>query len=64
MIVATPDMLFGPYLSVITMSDRLRCDGADLPFSVIGPYEIIDPELPPGFMASLYLWNGTELVHK
>ena len=61
MIVATSVGLFGPYISVQTLSDRLLCDGAELPFTVIGTYTLIDPPLPAGFYAPNYEWDGTEL---
>ena len=43
----------GPFSAIETLEDRLRCDGADYPFSVLGEYTISEddslaPEpLPP-----------------
>mgnify|MGYP001575064933 CR=1 FL=1 len=38
----------GPFKSIETLSDRLRCDGTDYPFSVIGSYSISENnELAP-----------------
>jgi len=34
--VVTPEGVFGPYSVVAVMDDRYRCDGADLPFTVVG----------------------------
>lgn len=36
------DSLFGPYKSIEILDDRYRCDGADLPFSVVGQGVISD----------------------
>ncbi len=38
----TPGGVFGPYTTVITLGDRYRCDGADLPFTVVGAGTIDD----------------------
>lgn len=44
---------FGPFKSIQTLDDRYHCDGADLPFTVVGQGEIVDastvtlPVLPP-----------------
>ena len=44
--------VFGPYQSVEVLEDRYRCDGADLPFSVVGQGVVSDaaesdfPQLP------------------
>lgn len=61
MIVASDAGLFGPFLAVLELGDRLRCDGADLPFSVIGNWKTIDPPLPPDFFAPSYTWDGSQL---
>lgn len=50
--IATPAGEFGPYADVQTLDDRYRCDGADLPFSVVGEGTVSDwqgplPEPPP-----------------
>lgn len=34
--VTTPSGVFGPYQVVEVLPDRYRCDGADLPFTVVG----------------------------
>jgi len=62
MIVDTDIGLFGPYTSVQVLDDRLLCDGAELPFTVIGAYSVIDPTLPDGFYAPNYTWDGAELA--
>lgn len=36
--------VFGPYAQIETLSDRYRCDHADLPFSVVGEGVISDWE--------------------
>jgi hypothetical protein len=36
------DSVFGPYQSVEVLDDRYHCDGADLPFSVVGQGLISD----------------------
>ena len=73
MIIATSGQLFGPYQKYEILSDRIRVwpvntnpngPGADLPFSVIGDYEVIDPALPDGFDVDRYLWVGGQLVLK
>jgi hypothetical protein len=40
--LTTPSGVFGPYTAIEVLSDRYRCDGADLPFSVIGEGSIQD----------------------
>lgn len=62
MIVSTSVGLFGPYADVQILTDRLLCDGAELPFTVIGAYSVIDPVLPDGFYAPNYTWDGTNLI--
>lgn len=62
MIVSATVGLFGPYASVQELDDRLLCDGAELPFTVIGTYSVIDPPLPDGFYAPNYSWAGGTLV--
>ena len=34
----------GPFKSIETLADRLRCDGTDYPFTVIGDYTISDDD--------------------
>jgi hypothetical protein len=48
--ITTPTGVFGPYQTVEVMADRYRCDGADMPFTVIGEGSVEDasPEdFPP-----------------
>jgi hypothetical protein len=48
--LTTPSGLFGPYAMIEVLEDRYRCDGADLPFTVVGQGTIEDanPEdFPP-----------------
>jgi len=40
--IQTESGVFGPYNQVETLPDRYRCDGADLPFSVVGQGAISD----------------------
>ena len=70
MIISTSVGLFGPYERCEALTDRVRVwpsgsqNGADLPISVIGAYEIVDPDLPAGFDVSLYDWVAGQLVRK
>lgn len=47
--LTTPAGVFGPYNTVETLADRYRCDGADVPFAVVGEGTVEDwvGELPP-----------------
>ncbi len=47
----TPAGLFGPHEVIEVLDDRYRCDGAELPFSVVGRGEVLDA-LPDDFPAS------------
>jgi len=40
--VTTPNGVFGPYQTVEVLPDRYRCDGADLPFTVVGQGTVSD----------------------
>ena len=40
--IQSANSLFGPYRSVEVLDDRYRCDGADLPFTVIGQSVVSD----------------------
>lgn len=40
--VTTPKGVFGPYATIEVLEDRYRCDGADLPFTVVGEGEVSD----------------------
>lgn len=42
--------VYGPYILIEVLSDRYRCDSADLPFSVVGQgiiSDVIDGDFPP-----------------
>jgi hypothetical protein len=43
-VVITPNFVFGPFKSIETQSDRLHCDGIDLPFNALGAYEISEDD--------------------
>jgi hypothetical protein len=48
--LTTPERVFGPYQTIETLVDRYRCDGADLPFTVVGKGLIEDAspdDFPP-----------------
>lgn len=49
MIVSTASGYIGPFKTIATLDDRLRCDNTDLPFIVIGTYEILEDDslIPP-----------------
>jgi hypothetical protein len=73
MIISTSVGLFGPYGRIEEMGDRVRVWpagapdghlGADLPFEVIGAYEVQDIEVPVGFVADDFNWIGGALVRK
>lgn len=70
-IISTEVGLFGPFERIDELGDRLRAWaagapsdalGADLPVCVIGGYELLDIDVPQGFIASDYTWNGVNLV--
>lgn len=42
--LTTPGGVFGPYSTIETLDDRYRCDGADLPFTVVGEGVVSDVE--------------------
>ena len=42
--LTTPTEMFGPYTTIEVLADRYRCDGADLPFIVVGEGIISDVE--------------------
>ena len=44
--LTTPTGVFGPYASIETLPDRYRCDGADMPVTVVGTGEVTDWEGP------------------
>lgn len=44
--LTTTKGVFGPYTTVEIMTDRYRCDGADLPVTVVGIGEVTDWEGP------------------
>ncbi len=43
-VVITPDSVLGPFKQIEVLVDRLRCDGADLPFVVLGSYQISEDD--------------------
>lgn len=49
------DSRFGPYKSIEILDDRYRCDGADLPFTVVGQgviSDVQDGDFPPLLMSN------------
>jgi len=40
--LTTQNSVFGPYEAIEVLEDRYRCDGAELPFSVVGEGAISD----------------------
>lgn len=40
--LTTASGVFGPYAHIETLTDRYRCDGADLPVSVVGIGAVVD----------------------
>lgn len=53
--------VFGPYIEVDELPDRYRCDGADLPFSVIGRGVVSDANLGD-FPAQMPSQSEIELI--
>jgi hypothetical protein len=51
-VVITPDSVLGPFKQIEVLADRLRCDGAELPFAVLGSYQISEDDslAPPPFV--------------
>ena len=50
-VVITSASNIGPFKTIETFADRLRCDGVDYPFSVIGEYSISeDDSLAPALV--------------
>lgn len=43
-VVITPDSVLGPFKQIEVLADRLRCDGAELPFAVLGSYQISEDD--------------------
>lgn len=43
-IILSNNTVIGPFTQIETLSDRLRADGTDYPFVVIGDYEISDDD--------------------
>lgn len=44
-VVITPNSVFGPFKSIETLADRLRCDECvELPFNALGAYEISEDD--------------------
>ena len=65
MIVKTEDNgLFGPFVDVQVGRAWLVCDGAHLPFSLCGNYELLDIPVPSGHRAEDYDYIDGVLVLK
>jgi hypothetical protein len=52
MVIVRAEGNIGPFKTIETLADRLRCDGVDYPFMVIGDYTLSDddslaPVVPP-----------------
>ena len=52
MVIVRAEGNIGPFKTIETLADRLRCDGVDYPFIVIGDYTLSDddslaPVVPP-----------------
>lgn len=43
-VIITTSAVLGPFKSVEVLTDRLRCDNTDLPFTVIGSYTISEDD--------------------
>ncbi len=43
-VIITPNGNIGPFKHIEILPDRLRCDGADYPFNVIGQYSISEDD--------------------
>jgi hypothetical protein len=43
-VVITPDSVLGPFKQIEVLADRLRCDGAELSFAVLGSYQISEDD--------------------
>lgn len=43
-VVITPGSVLGPFKQIEVLADRLRCDGAELPFAVLGSYQISEDD--------------------
>ena len=58
MIVKIGTDLLGPFKTVDVLDDRLRCDNTDLPFNVIGIYEVLnDDSLLPAIVPKIEVPN-------
>lgn len=60
--------VFGPYANIEILEDRYRCDGADLPFEVVGVGVISDAEPcdfppPPPVMPTLEEYDAALTSH-
>jgi hypothetical protein len=70
-LLSTTAGLFGPYARCERLPDRIRtwplgsapdARGADLPLSVIGAAEELEVDVPAGFSADAFTWDGADLV--
>lgn len=61
-VVTNSGPVYGPFKKVEVQADRLRCDGADLPYNVIGMYQTLDQDLPPDSSADQCTWSGGAVV--
>ena len=43
-VVITPESVLGPFKQIEVLADRLSCDGSELPFTVIGSYQISEDD--------------------
>lgn len=43
-VIITSQANIGPFKAIETLADRLRCDGVDYPFSVLGQYSISEDD--------------------
>lgn len=50
--------LFGPFTSINLLADRAVCDGAQVPFSVVGACYVLDIEVPYGRAEDFDLVDG------
>ncbi|MFS2007978.1 hypothetical protein ACEN9F_30660 [Duganella sp. CT11-25] len=65
MIVVTQNAgLFGPFASAELLADRVLCDGAEIPFTVVGACTLLDIEVPAGKRAEDYDLVDGALVRK
>jgi hypothetical protein len=56
--------LLGPFSDIQQRADRLVCDGAEVPFVVIGAYQLLDLDVPDGLRAEDCALQDGRLVRK